>query len=292
MCGPSARPEEVPRRLPARRPPHYDSAMELAAKTAIVTGGASGIGEAIAEAFVAEGAKAVVVADRDGAGAARVAERLGPVATSAALDVADEAAVTALVAQTEATHGPIDVFVSNAGYGLPGGIELPNEEWTQMMAVHTWSHLYAARAVVPSMIERGEGYLLNTASAAGLLTQMDSGPYAVSKHAAVALAEWLAINYGDQGLKVSVLCPQAVRTNILSDRVRSGEDLDGRQAGQDGVLEPDEVARLCVEAMVEERFLVLPHPEVETYFQRKASDYDRWLNGMRRFRRRLGLKTG
>ena len=262
--------------------------MDLAGKTTIVTGAASGIGEAIADAFVAEGAKAVVVADRDERGAQRVAERLGEVATGVGIDVADEAAIQAMVAETEAAHGPIDVFVSNAGYGLPGGLDLPNDEWTRMMDVHVWSHLYAARAVVPSMVERGEGYLLNTASAAGLLTQMDSGPYAVSKHAAVALAEWLSINYGDKGVKVSVLCPQAVRTNILGDRAKMGDSKGGRQAGQDGILEPEEAARACLDAMRDERFLVLPHPEVTTYFQRKASDYDRWLAGMRRFRRRLG----
>lgn len=261
--------------------------MELAGKTTIVTGAASGIGEALADAFIAEGAKAVMVVDRDGPGAERVAARLGPKATGVAVDVADEEAIRQLVTDTEAAHGPVDVFVSNAGYGLAGGIDLPIDEWTRMMDVHVWSHLYAARAVIPGMVDRGEGYLLNTASAAGLLTQMDSGPYAVSKHAAVALAEWLSINYGERGVKVSVLCPQAVRTNILGDRAKMGSEQGGRQAGGDGILEPEEAARACIEAMNEERFLVLPHPEVATYFQRKASDYDRWLAGMRRFRRRL-----
>ena len=236
--------------------------MEPADRVTVVTGAASGIGEAIAEAFVTGGAKTVVVADRDGPGAERVAERLGPAAHGVQLDVADEDAIRALVAETEAAHGPIDVFVSNAGYGLAGGLDLPNDEWTRMMDVHVWSHLYAARAVVPGMVERGEGYLLNTASAAGLLTQMDSGPYAVSKHAAVALAEWLSINYGDRGVKVSVLCPQAVRTNILGDRANMGSDASTRQAGGDGVLEPAEAAQACLDAMREERFLVLPHPQV------------------------------
>ena len=196
-----------------------------------------------------------------------------------------EAAIEALVKQVEADHGRIDVFVSNAGYGQRGGLDLPTEDWQRMMNVHTWSHLAAARAVIPGMIERGGGYLLNTASAAGLLTQMDSGPYAVSKHAAVALAEWIAINYGDKGIGVSVLCPQAVRTNIGGPR-RPGEEMKG-QASFDGVLEPETVADACIEAIRDERFLVLPHPEVETYFQRKASDYDRWLGGMRRFRDRI-----
>lgn len=264
--------------------------MELRGKTTIVTGAASGIGEAIAEAFVAEGASSVVVADRNERGAKEVAERLGALATGVGLDVADEAAVQKMVADAEAANGPTDVFVSNAGYGLPGGIDLPDEEWFRMMDVHVWSHLYAARAVVPGMVERGDGYLLNTASAAGLLTQMDSGPYAVSKHAAVALAEWLAINYGDKGVKVSVLCPQAVRTNIMGDRAKMGSDPSSRQAGGDGVLEASEAAQSCIDAMRDERFLVLPHGEVETYFQRKAGDYDRWLRGMRRFRARLGGK--
>ncbi|MEM7340298.1 MAG: SDR family oxidoreductase [Actinomycetota bacterium] len=259
--------------------------MELAGKTTIITGAASGIGEALAESFAAEGASAVIVADRNERGAKAVADRLGPVATGVGLDVADEAAVQAMVADTEAAHGPVDVFVSNAGYIVRGGLELPDDEWTRMMDVHVWSHLYAARAVVPSMAERGEGYILNTASAAGLLTQIDSGPYAVSKHAAVAFAEWLLINYGDKGLKVSVLCPQAVRTNIVGDPDLMGDNAG--QAGMDGILEPSEAAQACVDAIRDERFLVLPHPDVETYFQRKASDYDRWLNGMRRFRRRL-----
>ena len=154
-----------------------------------------------------------------------------------------------------------------------------------MMTVHTWAHLAAARAVIPGMIAQGGGYLLNTASAAGLLTQIDSGPYAVSKHAAVGFAEWIAIKYGDQGIGVSVLCPQAVNTNIGGPRA-PGEAMTG-QASFDGVLEPETVADACIEAIREERFLVLPHPEVATYFQRKASDHDRWLRGMRRFRDRI-----
>ena len=206
-------------------------------------------------------------------------------ASSAELDVADERAIERLVTETFEAHGAIDVFVSNAGYGRAGGLDVPTEDWERMMAVHTWSHLAAARAVVPGMIERGGGYLLSTASAAGLLTQIDSGPYAVSKHAAVAFAEWVLINHGDDGIGVSVLCPQAVRTNILGPRAVKGGG--GRQATGDGVLEPHVVAEACVDAMREGRFLVLPHPEVATYFNRKATDYDRWLDGMRRLRRRL-----
>ena len=260
--------------------------MELSEKVAVITGAGSGIGRALAEAFAAAGATAVVCTDLNGENAAETAAKIGPVATSAELDVGDERAVEQIVVDTQKAHGRLDVFVSNAGYGLPGGLDLPTDEWERMMNVHTWSHLYAARAAIPGMIENGGGYLLNTASAAGLLTQMDSGPYAVSKHAAVAFAEWVSINYGEQGIGVSVLCPQAVRTNILGPRARSGRSNTG-QASEDGILEADEVAQACLDAMREERFLVLPHPEVATYFERKASDYDRWLNGMRRFRRRL-----
>jgi len=260
--------------------------VELKDRIAVVTGGASGIGRATARRFAAEGAGMVIVADLDASGAQAVAADLGEGARGVGLDVADEEAVAALVAEIEREHGRLDVFFSNAGYGLSGGLELPNDEWRRMMDVHFMAHLYAARAVVPGMVDRGEGYVLSTASAAGLLTQMDSGPYAVTKHAAVAFAEWLAINYGDAGVRVSVLCPQAVRTNIIGDDL-SGWDDPTNQAALDGVLEPEEVAGAIVEAMAAERFLIAPHPQAVTYFQRKAADYDRWLAGMRRYRSRL-----
>ena len=259
--------------------------MELADKIIVVTGAGSGIGRALAISLAAVGARHVVCTDLSGDTAAETAGEIGDAATAVALDVGDEQAIETLVQRTESAFGGIDVFVSNAGYGQPGGLELPTEDWMRMMNVHTWAHLAAARAVIPGMLARGGGYLLNTASAAGLLTQMDSGPYAVSKHAAVALAEWIAINYGDRGIGVSVLCPQAVRTNIGGPR-KPGETRKG-QASFDGVLEPETVVDVCIEAIREERFLVLPHPEVETYFQRKANDYDRWLRGMRRFRDRI-----
>lgn len=262
--------------------------MELNDKIAVITGAGSGIGRALAQRFAADGARVVVCTDLNGANAAETAAMIGPVATSIELDVGDEKAVEQVVADTESQFGGLDVFVSNAGYGRAGGLNLPTEEWQKMMNVHTWSHLAAARATIPGMIKRGGGYLLNTASAAGLLTQMDSGPYAVSKHAAVAFAEWVAINYGEQGIGVSVLCPQAVRTNILGPRAKKavGSSNTGQASG-DGILEPEFVADACVQAMREGRFLVLPHPEVATYFKRKANDYDRWLGGMRRFRARL-----
>ncbi len=260
--------------------------MELNDKVAIITGAGSGIGRALAQRIASAGARAVVCTDLNGATAAETAQLIGDVASASALDVADEAAIERIVADTQARYGAVDLFVSNAGYGRRGGLELPTEAWQKMMNVHAFAHLAAARAVIPGMIERGGGYLLSTASAAGLLTQIDSGPYALSKHAAVALAEWLAINYGDQGIGVSVLCPQAVRTNILGPRASSATS-GARQAAGDGILEPEFVADACVDAIREERFLVLPHPEVATYFQRKANDYDRWLGGMRRFRRKL-----
>ena len=258
--------------------------MELTEKVAVITGAGSGIGRALAQRFAKGGARTVICADLDGADAAETAAIIGSQAAPAELDVADEEALERLVAQVEQSQGAIDVFVSNAGYGCIGGLEMATAEWRRMMEVHTWSHLTAARAVLPGMLARGEGYLLSTSSAAGLLSQFDSGAYAVSKHAAVALAEWLAINYSDQGIGVSVLCPQAVRTNVLKYMQDPSLQADVMQALGDGLLEPELVADLCVEAMQSGRFLVLPHPEVETYFQRKANDYDRWLSGMRRLR--------
>jgi len=260
--------------------------MDLDDKITVVTGAGSGIGRALAVRFGQRGARVVVCTDLNADSAAETAGMIGAAGSSSQLDVADEQAIEQLVRQTEEEYGGIDIFVSNAGYGRSGGLDLGTESWQKMMNVHTWSHLAAARAVIPGMVQRGGGYLLNTASAAGLLTQINSGPYAVSKHAAVALAEWIAINYADQGIGVSVLCPQAVRTNIGGPAPAAGT-ANTSQASGDGVLEPEVVADACIEAMHEQRFLVLPHPEVATYFQRKASDYDRWLSGMRRFKDRL-----
>jgi NAD(P)-dependent dehydrogenase (short-subunit alcohol dehydrogenase family) len=266
--------------------------MELNDRVVVVTGAGSGIGEAIARAAKAEGARHVVVADLDGAQAARVAELVG--GTGVQVDVRDEASIQRLVGDTEDSHGPIDLFVSNAGYVTTAGLEDPNASIQKMWEVHCMAHIYAARAVLPSMIARGEGYLLNTASAAGLLTQIGSMSYSITKAAAVALAEWLSVSHHHQGIRVSVLCPQAVRTNIVANspdnlRASAMKDgiLDGGVAGGDGVLEPADVAALCIEAIREERFLILPHPEVATYVQRKATDRDRWLTGMRRFQSAL-----
>jgi NAD(P)-dependent dehydrogenase (short-subunit alcohol dehydrogenase family) len=278
--------------------------MDIVDKLVVVTGAGSGIGRALAHQFAAEGARLVVCADLDGDAAQKTASAIGSNSRAVALDVASREAIHDLVMSLEDEQGGIDIFASNAGYAQGGGLALAPEAWQQMMEVHTWSHLYAAQAVIPLMIARGGGYLLNTSSAAGLLTQMDSGPYAVSKHASVALAEWLAINYKDRGIGVSVLCPQAVRTAILSKRrdkddnqredkrgaQKSAGNGSSNQAAVDGILEPEDVATLCMQAVRDEQFLILPHPEVARYFQNKANDYDRWLNGMRRMRERLRNK--
>jgi NAD(P)-dependent dehydrogenase (short-subunit alcohol dehydrogenase family) len=253
--------------------------MKLQDKHAVVTGGASGIGRELCRRFVREGARAVVVADLDGAGAEAVAAEIGGLGRQ--VDVAVEADVLSLVQLAERENGPIDLFCSNAGIGFPGGVEVSNAEWQRIWDVNVMAHIYAARAVLPSMLERGEGYLLNTASAAGLLTQIGSAPYAVTKHASVALAEWLSITHGDQGIKVSVLCPQAVRTAMTAESPNDGV------AGVDGMIEPEEVADVVIEALAQEQFLILPHPTVHTYMQRKAGDYERWLNGMRRLQARF-----
>ena len=260
--------------------------MDIANRIMVVTGGASGIGKALAEAFHREGARHVVVADRNEAGAKEVADAIG--GTGIGLDVADEGAVRDLVEAVTSNIGPIDLFMSNAGYVTMGGLEVPNEEINDMWDVHVMSHVYAARAVLPSMIERGEGYIMSTASAAGLLTQLGSLAYSLTKHAAVALAEWIAITHGHQGIRVSVHCPQAVRTNIGANSPTAGRfgEAVGVASG-DGVLTAEQAADVCIEAIREERFWVLPHPEVAEYVRRKATDVDRWLHGMRRFQGRL-----
>lgn len=258
--------------------------MELRDKVVVITGGGSGIGEALARAAHAEGARHVVVADLNGEAATRVATEIG--GTSAVVDVSDEAAIQRLVDDTLSAHGPIDLFVSNAGFVTTAGIEDSNDRINAMWNVHVMAHIYAARAVLPSMIARGEGYLLNTASAAGLLSQIGSLSYTITKHAAVALAEWLSITHHHQGIRVSVLCPQAVETNIVinsPDNFGGEKDLGTGVAGGDGVLSAEDVAQTCIETIRAEKFHVLPHPEVATYMERKATDVDRWLAGMRRF---------
>jgi NAD(P)-dependent dehydrogenase (short-subunit alcohol dehydrogenase family) len=247
--------------------------MEIRGKVAIVTGGASGIGAGIARRFAQEGARGVVVADLNLEQAQRVASDIGAMAVRC--DVSREADIQALVAATRERFGQVDIFMSNAGIlGKPGGLELEDALWQKMWEVHGMAHVWAARAVVPGMIERGEGYFLVTASAAGLLNIVESAPYGVTKHAAVGIAEWLRIAYGRKGLRVSCLCPQSVETAMTAAGAGS--------AGVNGVLTPEQVAADVVATMREERFLVLPHPEVAKYFLNKAQDYDRWLGGMQK----------
>jgi|TARA_B100001540_G_scaffold314840_1_gene340644 NAD(P)-dependent dehydrogenase (short-subunit alcohol dehydrogenase family) len=265
----------------------YSADMQIKDKVAIVTGGGSGIGEALAKRFHDEGASGVVVVDRDGSNAERVAQTIG--ATAVELDVTDESGIVDLVNQTVKDHGTLDIFVSNAGYVTQGGVEADNDEIQRMWEVHVMSHIYAARASIPVMVANGGGYLLNTASAAGLLTQLGSMQYSITKAAAVSLGEFLAITYGERGIRVSMLCPQAVETNILAnspDRLDQDRGTPGSAAG-DGVLTAEQLADTVIECMTEERFLVLPHPEVQTYRERKANDVDRWISGMQRFQSQL-----
>jgi NAD(P)-dependent dehydrogenase (short-subunit alcohol dehydrogenase family) len=250
--------------------------MKVADKVVVVTGGASGIGRALCQRFAQEGAKGVTVADIDEAGAKAVADEINGLAMKC--DVGREEDILTVIRQTEEKFGPIDLFCSNAGISVRAGIETPNEVWQKMWDIHVMAHVYAARALIPGMIERGGGYLLNVSSAAGLLSTTGSTAYTATKHAAVGLAENIAIMYGDQGIKISLLCPQAVRSGMTREEV-SVAALDGR-------IEAEEAADIVVKALEEERFLILTHQEVDTYVQRKASDRDRWLAGMRRLRQR------
>lgn len=253
--------------------------MKVQGKVCVVTGAAGGIGEAIARRYAREGAKGVVVADRDAGRLEAVAKDIKGIAV--ACDVGREADVKTLVAEAERHYGPVDVFFSNAGIGRGGHEDASDQDWADSWAIHVMAHVYAARALLPGMLARKSGYLLNTASAAGLLASMGSAPYGVTKHAAVALAEHLSIQYGDKGICISVLCPQAVDTNML-------RMAGATAASVDGVLHTDAVAQTVIEVMEAETFLILPHPEVKQYMVRKVGDYDRWLRGMRRLRDKSG----
>lgn len=247
--------------------------MDIRDKVAIVTGGASGIGRSIAQRFAADGARAVVVADLNCERAEAVARDIKGLAVRC--DVSREADIQALVATTRQRFGQVDAYISNAGIlGRMGGFELEDPLWDKMWQIHGMAHVWAARAVVPEMVARGEGFFLVTASAAGLLTIVESAPYAVTKHAAVAFAEWLRIAYGRKGLRVSCLCPQSVQTDMVTG--------DGGSASHDGILAPEVVAQEVVTAMQTEQFLVLPHPEVAQYFRNKGQDYERWIGGMQK----------
>lgn len=251
--------------------------MLLKDKVVVVTGGANGIGAALCRRFASEGAKAVVVADIDGDAAQRLAGEIGGIGVLA--DVTREADLQRLVGEAVSRYGAVDLFCSNAGIAIDGGEETSDEDWERCWNVNVMAHVLAARAVLPGMLARGAGYLLQTVSAAGLLTHIHSASYAVTKHASLAFAEWLAIAYGDRGIGVSVLCPQGVRTDMLR-RAAAG----GRTFLLDSALEPEQVADAVVTGLTGERFLILPHPEVAEYFGRKAADYDRWLRGMRKLR--------
>lgn len=255
-------------------------AMELRDKVVIVTGGANGIGAALCRRFVAEGAAEVVVADLDDEAAAALAGNIG--ATAARLDVTDESATRDLVADTERRLGRVDLYCANAGIAAPQGLEMSNELWQKTWEVNVLSHVYGARAVLPGMLERRDGYFLATVSAAGLLTNIGAAAYSVTKHGALALAEWLSVTYGDQGLKVSALCPQFVETRMIDDF--SSLDMDDSFI-RSVAITADDVADRVVEGLAAERFLILPHPEVQDYVRNKANDHDRWIGGMRKLQR-------
>ena len=248
-------------------------------KIIVVTGAASGIGRALCQAFATHGAKIVICVDRDLDGAQAISRKCNGLGLE--VDVSDEIQIAAMIDRVEDEVGPIDLFCSNAGVLVEGGVDADNADWQRLWNINVMSHVWAARHLVPRMISRGGGYLLNTASAAGLLNQIGSAPYGVTKHAAVGLAEWLAMTHGDDGIKVSVLCPQGVRTEMT----RGHED---HVAAADGMLEPEEVAEICVQAIRDEIFLILPHPDVLKYIQNKTADYERWLGGMRKLNRLYG----
>ncbi len=258
--------------------------MELADKVVVVTGGGGGIGGAMARRFAAEGARLVVVADVNGDAATAVADEIGGVAIQA--DLATEAGCVEVVRAAE-ERGPIDLLCLNAGIAVGGGVEASDEDWYRTWDINLMAHVWTLRAALPAMQARGEGYILVTASAAGLLTNIGAAPYSVTKHAAVGLAEWVAITHGDEGIKVSCLCPQGVRTKMLfPDDEEEAKASGASSVRVQGIIEPEDVADAVVRGLAEEGFLILPHPEVLDYWQRKTDDYDRWLAGMRKLQAR------
>ena len=260
--------------------------MDVAGKVVVITGGASGIGRALAYRFADEGAAGIVVADLDQEGATDVATDLGN-AIAIGCDVADPAHANVLVGAAEQAFGPVDLFCANAGVAVGVNLAAP-ADWDLAFGVNVRAHIAAAERLLPGWLERGSGYFLSTASAAGIASQIGSAPYAVTKHAAVAFAEWLSITYGARGVGVSCLCPMGVNTPLLTDGL-SGEDSLGFRvvAAAAPVLEPEQVADAVIDGLADERFLILPHPEVLEFLQRKAADYDRWLAGMRRLQARV-----
>lgn len=260
--------------------------MDVSDAVIVVTGAASGIGRAMARRFVADGAGAVVIVDIDAAGVDAVVDELtaaGATVRGEVVDMTEQAAVEAVIDRIEETVGAIDLWCGNAGIGANGGVELANEVWDLTWNVNVMAHVITARVLVPRWIERGGGHLLLTASAAGLLTNLGTAPYAVTKHACVALAEWIKITYGEQGVGVSCLCPQGVRTPMT--------EADGELAIEVvkamGMIEPEDVADAVAEGLAADRFLILPHPEVATFEQRRAGDRERWLTGMQKLQATL-----
>ena len=251
--------------------------MNITDRVVVVTGGGSGIGAAMARRFAEENPRGLIVADLDIASATSVASDIG--ATAVHVDVADPESNDRLIDETEDRFGPVDLFCANAGIGFAGDEQTAPERWDFMWHVNLMSHVHAARRLIPGWLARGEGYFLSTASAAGLLTNLKAAQYSVTKHAAVSFAEWLAITYGDQGIKVSCLCPMGVKTPLLDSADEFHTLLDPL------ALDPDEVADAVVAGIAAERFLILPHAEVEKFFQNKANDYDRWIGGMRKLQR-------
>ena len=259
--------------------------MDPSGRVVVVTGGASGIGRALCRRFAAAGAGAVAVADLDAAGAEAVAkevERAGVRSLAVPTDVSIEEQIVALVDRVEGEVGPIDLFCANAGIAIGGGVEVPNDQWERIWAINVMAHVYAARTLIPRMRERGGGYLLNTVSAAGLLTNLGALPYSVTKHAAEGLAEWISITYADDGIKISCLCPQGVRTPMLLGGLADRDPGGSAVTAAGGLMEPEEVAEAVMAGLADERFLILPHPEVAEYTRRRAENPDRWLAGMRR----------
>jgi NAD(P)-dependent dehydrogenase (short-subunit alcohol dehydrogenase family) len=269
-------------------------------QTAVVTGGGHGIGRALCRRLARDGIR-VIVADIDFLAAEAVATEIDGIPEST--DVGSEPDVAALIDRVEESTGPIDMFVSNAGVGYGdgpdgaasagAGIREVDDRWESCWSINVMAHVYAARALVPRMVARGGGYLVNVASAAGLLSQIGDAAYSATKHAAVAFAESLAITHGDEGIHVSVVCPQAVATRMIGIEDDS-DTLEGGFGGNDvdGIMTAEQVADCIVEGVADRQFLILPHSQVATYVQRKASDHDRWVQGMRRFRNKLGGKAG
>lgn len=256
--------------------------MQVRDSVVVVTGAGRGIGAALARRFAAEGAAGIIVSDVDASSAASVAASIGTQAVAVAADVTEAAQVAALVEAAEREFGPVDLFCSNAGVAFGRGMSASPADWAANLNVNVMAHVHAANAALPSMVARGRGYFLNTASAAGLLMAPGDAPYTVSKHAAVAFAEWLSVTYGDRGIKVSVLCPMGVRTDMLMPGIEQGETSALAVAAFGDILEPDQVAAIVVEGLAAEKFHILPHPEVAKFVKRKADDVDRWLSGMRR----------